>query len=223
MKTFQKTGYVQRFLGAICIVFVTAVGIADSDVRTTKSEFAVAYEQWMQQSAKPEVSLRSDGVIYTLPAYKKIVALGFSALPEIMSKLPDDPMLARAIFDITKKRLTREEGRATIMHADRVAYLKAWWKNVEQDTSTRFAEHHQKLKAAKKRANEVEAIEQRQKIRDIGRTALPHIFDRIASGDVELIPIASELLDGALPNNASPQECAAWWNENRGKWTLPLK
>jgi hypothetical protein len=57
-----------------------------------------------------------------------------------------------------------------------------------------------------------------------GVAALPFMIQRIKGGDgnqTDFIRRMSELTGHELRRNATPQECLAWWDNNKDKWTIP--
>ena len=59
-----------------------------------------------------------------------------------------------------------------------------------------------------------------RQIVNLGLPVLPCLVD-VVDEHAEFIAAVSELTDGALPKNAKPDECKAWWEENKERFTLP--
>jgi hypothetical protein len=63
-------------------------------------------------------------------------------------------------------------------------------------------------------------------LRDLGIDALPFAFERIKSGDSDLLPLVRDLTDGAADSGVGALEDRAlnslnWWASHAKKWTLP--
>lgn len=217
-QNFHRT----KFILAALLVLETAIPtVSVAKPANEESRFEQLYNRWIVECRDPRVMATSNSTIYLLPAFKEITAMGFPALPEIIEKLPRNPMLTQAVFAITKTRVPREIAMEMEDHHKRVAYVKTWWVNADHDAAIRFTKHAAKFRNAKHSAQNQEMTDELKSIQAIGRTALPHLFTSIANGEVEMIPIASALMDGAFPPTATPEECAAWWQANKQKWTLP--
>lgn len=214
-------GFYNTRLVVVGMCYTAIVGALHAD--EVSSRFERAYQQWEIQRMAPEISFRSDMAMYTLPAYKEIVAMGFPALSHVIDKMGVDPMVAQAVFDITKKRPTREERRNLDHHDYKRDYLRRWWARADTEASERVAHHAGKFRNAKRNGMISEATSEYGELMAIGRTAYPHLFARIAEGDTELIPIVSDLTGGDILPTATPEECAAWWQANKQKWSLPSK
>ena len=96
-----------------------------------------------------------------------------------------------------------------------------WWEEGRKQTPERFENLCKEWKALRGEGKEEEAWEKYQRIRDLGIVALPFIMEKVEAGERWLIPALSYLTDNAVKPYAEPDECAAWWKQNRADWTIP--
>lgn len=158
---------------------------------------------------------------YSCDSFKALVNLGMEILPEVVAKLSIDPTLAPAVYQISKKEFPREDFRRLRTPEDAVRYYQTWWRTAEADTEASFTEEFGKRKDAKRQKLQSEEKARIDRVKGLGRLALPRIFAKIAEGETDLVPVASELVGGALPSTATPAQCAGWWQQNKTKWSVP--
>lgn len=202
------------------LLVLNAAGLFGAEAREpAQSAFEKAYGQWLaeRKNAENQFDFNAAGPM-RYAGFKEIIRLGPAALPEIIEKLPSDPLLMEAFYVISKKHLPEFK---TLQGADRVAYLKTWWSTVEESTSAKFTEESGRLKQAKRDSRADQQSTARESIRRMGVVALPHLFTEIAKGETDLIPVASQLVGGELPPTATPAQCADWWQQNKTKWSIP--
>jgi hypothetical protein len=49
------------------------------------------------------------------------------------------------------------------------------------------------------------------------------MIEEVQQGETALIPLISRLVDRELPEDATQQQCLAWWNKNKDKWLIPFE
>ena len=98
-----------------------------------------------------------------------------------------------------------------------------WWEEGRKQTPERFENLCKEWKALRGEGKEEEAWEKYGRIRDLGIVALPCIMEKVEAGERSLIPALSYLTDNAVKPYAEPDECAAWWKQNRADWTIPAE
>jgi hypothetical protein len=104
---------------------------------------------------------------------------------------------------------------------DYIALLLRWW-NVERfHTPERFAKLYAERQALLQQGDAKGAQEKYQRIQNLGIAVLPCLLDKIGQGATDLAPIMSALTNGAVKPDASPADCAKWWNAHKQEWTLP--
>ncbi len=205
----------------LCVAgaFTVMLGGAELPSRAA-SPFEQAYAAWLAERQRPESQLNTHAAgPSTYVSYGAIIKLGPSALPEIMEKLPSDPLLLQVVWAITKKRFTREI--LEISGSERAAYIQNWLRSADETTGSKFSEELERWKRSKREANSEQRSAAHGKIRDLGTLALPHLFEKIAKGEGDLISVASEITGGELPPTATVPQSAEWWRENRVRYTLP--
>jgi hypothetical protein len=62
----------------------------------------------------------------------------------------------------------------------------------------------------------------KKKMLKYGVATLPFMIEQVHRGETDLILLISELVDGRIAPDATPQQCLRWWDNNRGKWTIPF-
>ena len=173
------------------------------------------------------MALDSGARRYSCQEFRDIIALGVPALPEILEKMSDknDPYaieLEAAIISITRAYLPAEESRRIKSNADKIDAWMRWLRDSNQNIAANLSEHLEKMKQAKREGRSEDAFEAVKRITRLGTLALPHLFAGIAKGETDLIPVASELVMGAFPPTATPDQCGEWWKQNKIKWTVPI-
>ena len=72
----------------------------------------------------------------------------------------------------------------------------------------------------KSKENSTQRRLRRRDIRALGIDVLPYAIQE-AEMDPELIPLISEITDGALQASCPQARCLEWWKEQRAEWELP--
>jgi hypothetical protein len=156
-----------------------------------------------------------------------------------MAKLPKDPLLNAAMWDITKFRYhVRRSGqspREYVWTLEEFPDLQGktgppeysqiwlrWWRENPKWTSDRFAKVYADWKLLTGQGKDKEAEEKYQGIKDLGIAALPYMMDRVKQGDRGLMPAISYLTDSVVPGDAQAAECLEWWEKNKEQWTIPF-
>jgi len=161
--------------------------------------------------------------------YQEIVALGLPALPYLFKKIennPEDFHLEYAVELISKRKFDKSEWPPDKLDrlGDSITKSKMyvqWWKVGRHKTGERFGELHENIKALKAQKKDIEAAAIRVKILNLGIAVLPAMMVRVEKGDADVIPLISELTDGAVKADLKPAECLDWWAKNKQIWLLP--
>jgi hypothetical protein len=213
---------------------------ARPDVREARSAFEARYAAWREHRRR--VSWGSSisnwrGAIDS-EQYRAMVRLGIPALPFMVEKVREDPLIASAIEDIAKFRphirshrtqqgplwtvdefpdVRRPVGRPL----DAGAIWLRWWHERRERTPEWFDQRYREWKRLKTEGKQEEAKQQYQLIVDLGLEALPLMVETMKKGSSDLVPALSKLTNGAVSEDAKPAECVQWWKQNKGDWTLP--
>ena len=218
MKTYALTKFCAQL--TIGLLLVNQASRA-ADAAPPETEFEKAYRRWKVEIATtPEISNASDTRMFSCQSFKDLVNLGLPVLPEVVAKLSEDVLLAPAVYQISRKRFPDEVTRKLYTNEQVRRHYQTWWSTAEQDTATSFTEEFGKWKQAKLEGKHPEAKTRLEHVKDLGRLALPHLFGNIAKGETDLIPIASELVNGAFSPTATPAQCEQWWSQNKAKWSI---
>lgn len=238
MKTTAK-----RLIASVLLVICNS-GLSQqiSDAHTA---FNIAYSEWREHlstNIPPDIMVRSfipAGLFYDNEPFRKILALGVPALPDLMKKCHEDRWLLEAVQRITKfeyhvirtgdKPQTYTWTVEDFPHfqqkggpPDRVAVWDYWWTLGRHKTGERFAELHGKFKALKSQKQETDAAGTRDKIMNLGIAALPFLTAK-AEENPEFISVISKLTNGEMLPTATPAECKQWWEKHKAKWILPAQ
>ena len=205
--------------------------------------FHTAYAEWkeyLRTNTTMDVMVRSSipsGTFYDNEPFRKIVALGVPALPQIADKISEDRLLLEAFRQITKweyhvvrtgdrpddYRWTVEEFPQMSKKGgppDRLEVWNHWWKEGRFKTGERFAELYGKWKSLKAEKKDKEAEEIYQRIVDLGIPVLPYLLDNVEQ-ETEFVSAISKLSDGDLAQGARATDCKNWWEKNKQKFELP--
>ena len=223
-------------LAALVVSFVGGVALAgpsgvvrDEELRTTFEERYGAWREWMAKYGYSSNSTK----FFECDEFRNIVNMGLPVLPLIVEKIGGEEQGARwlgeAVRRITKVKFRaerREDGRGYVfeefpgLKPGENVWLR-WWKEGRRRTPQRFEKLCKEWKELRAQGKEEEAWEKYQRIRDLGIVALPCIMEKVEADEGWLIPALSYLTDNAVKPYAGPDECAAWWKQNRGNWTIP--
>jgi len=215
--TFLKQAFRIGFL--VALLAALAIG-QDIDL---KDRFEAEYRAWKEQVG--EITPSSS------PHYNEhmteIVKMGVPALPLIIEKMEKheyewDFQLKFAFSLITRKTFEKEdwpEGKPGGAHTKAAMYID-WWHNGLKDTENSFNRHYQEWKKYQEEKNFEEAEKKLRNIKNLGIAAIPFMIEKIKEGDLEFIKKISDHTNESLNENASRDECIAWWNENRDKYTI---
>lgn len=188
---------------------------ADSDM-----QFDLRYKAWKTWVQKYGDVL-SDSTGTSIGLFAEIVKLGPSALPSIMEKMKEDPILVCAVIDITKKYFppsARYNGMGWAEEAG--LYLKWWYEDKDKNIRANFRQFYEKLKtpglSSSDRKTAIESI------RRLGIGVLPLLFEKIQAGDDELSEIAKYLTNNGYPVGSDSATLSRWWKSNLDKYVLPF-
>jgi hypothetical protein len=79
---------------------------------------------------------------------------------------------------------------------------------------------YQKCADLKKQKKFVEAKAIYRRIINYGIVALPQMFDKLETGDIDMIPAISELTDNKVKTDFSVNECLEWWKNNNNDYLV---
>lgn len=215
---------------------------------SVKERFEAQYSAWLEfraASARSEDAGRSDVFpgprIWNCEPFRKIVALGPQALPQIIQKIPEDHWaIAEAARRTTKwqchlvevaepdapgKRLIAVEEYPDIEGPgppDAAQIWLRWWRENPKWTEQRFAKLYTEWQHLQQQGREEEAAKQYQAIKDLGIAALPYVVRKAEAGDAGVMAAASYLTDGTVDPQAEPRVFVRWWEEHKGDWIIPF-
>ena len=106
-------------------------------------------------------------------------------------------------------------------HPDARVVWKRWWEEYRPTIPARVEVLHRQWKGAIDQGKSAEAEQLYGAMRDLGVLALPPVVDAISQGEQGLVPLVSDLTDGAVKADASKEQVITWWADNKAKWTLP--
>lgn len=193
--------------------------------------FESRYQAW-KESARPAALLQSTarGRVDT-PEFQAIVDLGPLALPHIAAKMESDAtadILWHAIRRIAKVKICEKYDAATnsILFPDYPdlerggnVYLH-WWRVGRFRVGSKFPELYEKWKTLVGEHKDSEAVDVYRRIVHLGLPVLPYLVD-VVHEHSEFVAAVSELSGGSLRADATADECRAWWEKNKDRFTLP--
>jgi len=220
-----------------------------SDLADTAAEFYTYYENWLQwQNQRPGRYHGSDfpEEIFENENYLKLQEMGPVVVPMLLAHYLECPLLERLVKDTCglkfgeilfhehgvqgRKAVYIEEFPDTLYLGTlpRGLPLLRWWAARGIHTQRWFWERWNQYVAYKQQGKEDLAAERLERIGEIGIDALPFLIRLISSGHEELIPIASNVSKRpwasesiTLPENATKEQCEAWWNKHQKDYTIP--
>jgi hypothetical protein len=155
----------------------------------------------------------------------------------MMARLRDENALSAALHDVTKVKfhfhnqsLASGKEHWSIDELPGVQWSRnpnvtelwlRWWNDERFHTPERFAKFYAERQALLQQGDAKGAQEKCERIQNLGIPVLPCLLDRIGQGATDLVPILSALTSGAVKPDASPADCAKWWNAHKQEWTLP--
>ena len=193
--------------------------------------FERRYLAW-KESVNPNAYLQSTarGRVDNLE-FQAIVDLGPSALPHIVAKMESDAtgdVLWHAIRRIAKVRIREKYDASTnSMHFPDYPELKKgvnvylhWWRVGRFQTGARFKELYVRWCGLDGEKKHDDAGKVYRQIVNLGIPVLPYLVG-VVDEHPEFVVAVAELSGGDLPKNAKPEECKAWWEKNKERYTLP--
>lgn len=175
-----------------------------------------AYLKWLKEVTSKRI-YEKDKVKNSY--FEAIVRLGVPALPYVIQKIDEEPVLWRAVRAITKREFDFQELQKAGW--DSPALYLEWWKYGRRRTPYLFEKRYKSWKELLKEGEKREPEKQYERIVGLGVGILPYAMERIKEGEVELIGVVSEITDGALPRNSSTEGAIRWWLANKKSWLLP--
>jgi hypothetical protein len=212
-----------------------------------KSRFESEYRAWKEQvesqrfSSAPEFNEHFTKIVKMgIPVLPLII--------DKMEKreFSMDFLLESAFYLISRKDFEKEDwpkGKRGDSHTAAAMYIE-WWHNGIKDTQNSFDHYYRQWKRDLAEKKEDEANNKLLSIRKLGIVAMPFMIDKIKKGDLKFvkiisdyskiqypvnyigegdlqsIKIISDYTSESLNENASKDECIAWWNENKDKFTI---
>ena len=233
----------------VCLAAMTGAGtpyraasaLADDTGTGTQQLFEVRYQAWQAYLMEHDVfSPRSDTPpdrYFDNEPFRQIVALGIPAIPTLLAKSQTDTLLAAALTDITKVEfhfrneiLGLRKERWTVDELPGVQWdhdpddrevWRRWWTQERFHAPERFEKLCAERQALLQQGDAKGAQEKYERIQNLGIPVLPCLLDKIGQGATDLVPILSALTNGDVKPDASPADCAKWWNAHKQEWTLP--
>ncbi|HEC79526.1 MAG TPA: hypothetical protein ENI34_10390 [candidate division WOR-3 bacterium] len=158
--------------------------------------------------------------------YRRIADLGPAVIPHIIEKMEaGDFFITLSLQMITKKFFEKEEYKSFGCRdsRDEAKLYIYWWREGRKQTPQRFKKLYTEWQSLRKEGETEKAKEKYQWIIDMGIIVLPYLIEKISEGDTALIPAVSELTDGEVKEDATPEECVRWWKENKERWYIPIE
>jgi hypothetical protein len=198
-----------------------------------------AWRQWVDDhAAEIGPSSRSEDRLFDNDPFGQLVALGPSSVPLMMTRIHTDAVFLAAIARITGVKFHMHRAAPTPGHcvwtvdelpgfeqADHAPNFSdvwlRWWNDERFHAPERFEKLHAERQALLQQGDAKGAQEKYERIQNLGIAVLPCLRDKIGQGATDLVPIMSALTNGAVKPDASPADCAKWWNAHKQEWTLP--
>ena len=209
------------WLGTIIVLFAT---LAFGQAADLKVRFESEYNAWKivveGNNISPSMAIANDHLY-------EIVKMGVPVLPLIVEKMErkefyQDFQLELAFYLITRKIFETEDwpqGKRGDAFTKAAMFID-WWHNGLKYTQNSFNRYYQEWKRYLAEKKEGEAEDKLLSIKKLGIAAIPFMIEKIEVGDLEFISIISDHTNESLNENASKDECIAWWNENKDKYTI---
>ena len=237
----MKTRASILFVSALTMIGYSALSQQITDIHAA---FKSAYTEWteyVRTNIPSNIMMRStipSSLFYDNKPFRKLLALGVSAVPEIMEKCHDDRRLLEALRRLTKWEYhTIRTGKTPETYTwnieefpqikqkggppDGLDVWRYWWESGRKETASRFNTAYGNWKTQREAGKEFEAQSERRRIFGLGIAALPAMMVKVEKGDADVIPLISELTDGATKADFKPAECLDWWAKNKQIWLLP--
>ncbi len=170
--------------------------------KTTAAMFEEYFQEWLEEIQKPEIMVSSDTADYVdNEPYKKIIKLGKSSLPSIMTKIAQGYFfLNHAVSEITGVKISEiiSGGMKPTSQQEISRLWLTWWKKQKHTTKERhvrlveFVEYKDKHQLFHKNFFDVPNISDRETME---RYALPSVMARIRKNLDKSIPYLSFLND----------------------------
>ncbi len=217
----RRRGFVTLAVFGLVAPFAQGQATQPADIRAELERRCQAWKQALL--ANP---IRSD--LTGFPEFDRIVELGIPALPYIVEKLEQNREsfafgLEAAVWRITKKRFQAAEWpEGTLGDAKTAAVLYVrWWREGRKEAPRVFEKLYTEWRGLKQAGRTAEAEDKHKAIVDLGIDILPYLMEKMKAGDEELLGTVNRLTNGALGSAPTRSRAAAWWAENKDKWTLP--
>ena len=228
--------------GTVALAFLLSAA-GEQIAQPKDSSFASFYTNWrafleFKMLERPgSSSIMKKDELYDNEYFRGIVKLGCSALGDIVQTASQDRLLWEAVQRITKwKYHVVRTGSSPLEFEWNVAEIPSivtrsgppdqqevwlyWWRLGRFQTEVGFKELYSRWCKLHAENRQVEADRVYRQIVNLGLPVLPCLVD-VVDEHSEFVAAVSELTDGALPKNARPDECKAWWKENKERFTLP--
>jgi hypothetical protein len=225
--------------GTLCRVVSALADDNDTGMQRLIEARYRAWMQWTQDHSELGYSSESNDWAFDNEPYRQLVALGPRAVPCLAAGLrgADPDAMCAVMEDITKVRfhfhnesLAPGRERWTVDEFPGVQWnrtpndvelMQRWWNDERFHTPERFAKLYAERQALLQQGDAKGAQEKYERIQNLGIAVLPCLLDKIGQGATDLVPIMSALTNGAVKPDASPADCAKWWNAHKQEWTLP--
>lgn len=230
-------------IGLSCLVLISMVDTNSAEMRAVDVELKKRYDAWNEVlrhsvcSGQMVSSRISSEELYDNEHFRSIVALGSHVVPGVLQLASRDHSILEAASQITKWKYhvvrTGDIPGRFAWHIEEFPELKSsdgppnridvwnyWWRKGRFLTGERFTALHMEWRNLKASGKMDMSEKVFRRIVDLGIPVLPCIV-AVVSESPELISAVSELSGGSLRADATADECRAWWEKNRDRFTLP--
>lgn len=231
----MKTRFVAKGLtvALLSILFISPMLASqprpESASKNVRGEFEERYQAYREGVRQDFLELPHRSTVGPR-AHKHLIEiskLGPAVLPFIIEKSREtnDFFLNLPLFIVTKKTFEKTEWpKDSPKDAKATAKMFIdWWEKSGPQTPQRFEQRYVELRVLREQHKKDETQEKYRQIRRLGIAALPSIMEKVKLGDIELIPIISELTDGKIKKDITQSECLDWWEKNKQEWLIPFE
>jgi len=236
--TVARVGFCALLMFLVTSGRPLAVTQAQSPEDSLRALFEARHQAWLEYCRQPEVLLRSSGKAFVNnEPFQDIIRLGIDAIPLLMERIQDAPIEGRllhyALTAITKTKfhVRQDTVAGTILwtveefpdippatnHPDTNLLWLRWWQQGIAGTPQEFQRFYDDWKTLEQSERRAASL---SRMVDLGVAALPLMMTRVAAGDSALIPAISQVTDEAVAPDVSIEECLAWWETEKQRWTL---
>lgn len=156
---------------------------------------------------------------------KAIAGMGIRGLPYAMEMFKDgDYRLSQTVRLLLRKKFESSELPPDYKD-NKEEYAKLilkWWSHGKRDSEVKFVRLYEDYNELKKSEDE-EKASKLLSIKNLGIAVLPHLIEKIRSGDTDLIQVVVQLTTRRqLPKDATQDQVIAWWEKNKENLLIPF-